>query len=114
MNQWWIAFVEQHLLRRMAAAVRQAHGLPGLDERPVAPEELELYWLFHGGIFYYGQRREVYGYTSELALSEFIAVSVDVLLSGVPAMLARLMGAAPAASDAARPARIDKRRPAAE
>ena len=91
MNQWWITFVEDHLLRRMAGAVRQAHGLPSVDEKPIVAEELELYWLFHGGIFYYGQRREVYGYQSEVGLSRFIDMSVDALLDGLPITLARLL-----------------------
>ena len=104
MNQWWISFVEQHLLRRMAAAVRQAHGLPAPANTPVGPEELELYWLFHGGIFYYGQRREVYGHLSEVSLPTFIANSVDALLDGLPVTLARLLERKPARIDRARSA----------
>lgn len=90
-NRWWITFVEHHLLRRIAEAVRRAHGLPGADVRPVGPEELELYWLFHGGIFYYGLRRDIYQKRPELGLSAFIAGSVDAMLSGAPPLLARLL-----------------------
>ncbi len=102
MNQWWISFVEQHLFRSLAAALRQAHSLPGLDAHPLSPRELELYWLFHGGIFYYGQRREVYGQVSEVALSDFIETSVDALLNGLPAMLRGLVDSKPSRFDTKR------------
>ena len=93
MNQWWISFVEEHLLRRLAEVLRREHALPSVETQPVGPGELELYWLFHGGIFYYGQRREVYGHVSGVALPAFIATSVDALLNGLPAALARLLDA---------------------
>ncbi len=105
MNQWWISFVEQHVLGCMARAVRQANGLPPPAEQPVSAREIELYWLFHGGIFYFGQRRVVYGQVSDVALSSFIETSVDALLDGLPAALARLLegGAAPVDSRPAPP-----------
>ena len=102
MNQWWISFVEKHLLPSLAGALRQANGLPDLTAQPISPRELELYWLFHGGIFYYGQRREVYGQVSKVGLPAFIETSVDVLLNGLPATLAGLMET--------EPRRIDRKR----
>ena len=108
MNQWWISFVEHHLLRRMAEALRAAHGLPAPDVHPITPAEIELYWLFHGGIFYYGQRREVYGQVSGVPLAAFIEMSVDALLNGLPATLSRLLG-----GEAAKPRPIDRKRAAA-
>ena len=102
MNQWWITFIEHHVLRKMAEALRQAVHLPGIDEQPVGAREIELYWLFHGGIFYYGQRREVYGHESEVALESFIETSVDALLNSVPkAVQALLMD---------KPRRVDRQR----
>ena len=95
MNQWWINFVERHLLRRMAEALREAYGLPAPEAHPISPREIELYWLFHGGIFYYGQRREVYGHVSGVALPAFIETSVDALLNGLPATLGRLLEGKP-------------------
>ncbi len=90
-NRWWMTFVEHHLLRRIADAVRVAYGLPGTDAQPVETQELELYWLFHGGIFYYGMRRDVYAKVPELALGTFIGGSVDALLAGLPPLLARML-----------------------
>ena len=106
MNQWGISCVAQHLLRRMAEALREAHGLPAPDAHPISPREIELYWLFHGGIFYYGQRREVYGHVSGVTLPAFIETSVDALLNGLPATLGRLLGSA----SQAKPGRVDRKR----
>ncbi len=114
MNQWWINFVEHHLLRRMAEALREAHGLPPPEAHPISPREIELYWLFHGGIFYYGQRREVCGHVSGMALSAFIETSVDALLNGLPATLGRLLEGKPQAKPGAPSrGRIDRKRASA-
>jgi AcrR family transcriptional regulator len=90
-NRWWMTFVEQHLLRRIAEAMRGANGLPSTDARPVGSAELELYWLFHGGIFYYGLRRDVYQKRPDLSLRAFIRGSVDAMLVGLPPVLATLL-----------------------
>lgn len=92
-NHWWINFVEEHLLRRICEAVRRAHGLPPPAIQPIQPEELDLYWLFHGGIFYYGLRRDVYGTRPRMELPDFIAASVDSMLNGFPEAVARLLRA---------------------
>lgn len=105
MNQWWISFVEHHLLRKMAEALRQAYDLPSVETQPIGAREIELYWLFHGGIFYYGQRREVYGQQSEVALASFIDTSVDALLNGLPKTVQGLL--------TEKPRRVDRKRVAA-
>jgi AcrR family transcriptional regulator len=92
-NHWWTRFVEEHVLRTICEAVRDAHGLPDSSAHPIQPEELDLAWMFHGGIFYYGLRREVYGAAPKLALRRFIACSIDSLLDGFPATAARLLHA---------------------
>ncbi len=95
-NQWWIRFVEDHVLRTICEAVRHAHGLPSPRVHPIGAEELDLYWMFHGGIFYYGIRREVYKAAPKLGLSEFIACSIDSLLHGFPVATRRLLKLEPA------------------
>ena len=90
-NRWWMMFVEQHLLRRIAVSVRESFRLPAIEAQDVGAEELELYWMFHGGIFYYGMRRDVYQRQPDLPLERFIISSVDAMLSGLPDVLARLL-----------------------
>ena len=90
-NRLWLDFVEKHVLRRIAEAMRRVHALPGIDAQPIGPQEMELYWMFHGGIFYHGLRREVYGKRPAVALDAFIAGCVDAMLAGLPPMLTRLL-----------------------
>jgi AcrR family transcriptional regulator len=84
-NRWWISFLEDHVLERVCTEFRHELGLPSPNEAPITPAELELYWLFHGGIFYYGMRRHVYGVTPHLELRPFIEASIDSFLDGFPA-----------------------------
>lgn len=90
-NHWWFDFVEQHLLRTMAIALRAAHGLPDEAALPITPAEIDLYWIFHGGIFYYGIRREVFRAPVHLELDAFIVGTVDSMLAGLPDTLRRLL-----------------------
>jgi AcrR family transcriptional regulator len=86
-NQRWITFVEDHVLARVCAEVRHELGLPSPDLLPITPAEIDLYWLFHGGIFYYGMRRHVYHVSPRIELKPFIELSIDSFLGGFPATI---------------------------
>jgi hypothetical protein len=90
-NQWWISFVETHVLRKICEEIRFEGRLTELDEVPITGAEMDLYWLFHGGIFYYGMRQKLYHATLHLDLPAFIASSVDILLHGYPATVGALL-----------------------
>lgn len=90
-NHWWMTFVEEHVLRKICEAVRQEYGLPDPNDLPILPEEMDLYWMYHGGIFYYGMRRNVYHAVPRLRLSAFIAHSIDSLLNGFPAAVTHVL-----------------------
>ena len=90
-NQWWITFVEEHILTKICEEIRHAYGLPGVQSVPIQAPELDLYWTFHGGIFYYGMRRHVYKATPRLELQPFIELSVDALLNGLPDTVRRVL-----------------------
>jgi AcrR family transcriptional regulator len=92
-NRWWITFLEDHVLNRVCAEIRHDLGLPSPDTRPITPEEIELYWLFHGGIFYYGMRRDVYDVAPRLDLKPFIQAAVDSFLDGFPATISAVLAA---------------------
>lgn len=81
-HHWWLTFVEDHILTTICGEIRQEFGLPSIRSVAVRPAELEQYWLFHGGIFYYGLRREVYGATPRVDLTDFLETGVDTLLNG--------------------------------
>jgi AcrR family transcriptional regulator len=84
-NRWWISFVEDHALRTICEEVRVHAGLPGPQEVPITAAEIDAYWLFHGGIFYYGIRENVYAIPSRTPRLRFIEMSIDSFLEGFPA-----------------------------
>ncbi len=90
-NQWWINFVEERILRRICEEIRFAYGLPGFDALPFQQAEIDLYWMVHGGIFYYGMRQHVYQAAPRLQLQAFLELSVDSLLDGLPSTVARVL-----------------------
>lgn len=95
-NQWWITFVEDHVLAKVCEEVRHELDLPSPDALPITPAELDLYWLFHGGIFYYGMRRHVYGVAPHIELKPFIELSIDSFLGGFPATVKAALARTPA------------------
>ena len=82
MNRWYIGFAEERIHRRVCREIRAELGLE--TAAPISGREIEMYWSFHGGIFYYGVRRYAYGVPVHLELGEFIETSVDGLLKGMP------------------------------
>src|SRR5262249_56306809 len=55
------------------------------SKRPL-PQELELAWLLHGGIFYYGVRKYIYGLPVLEDKRQIIANALDVFLAGIAAV----------------------------
>jgi hypothetical protein len=74
--------------------MRQEFGLPPDD--PISAEEIELFWTLHGGIFYYGVRKVVYGLDLPIDKSTMIANAVDTFLLGASGVLKRAADAMPA------------------
>lgn len=83
-NRWWITFVEENILSRICEEVRREHGLPSPAEAPITPTEIDLYWLFHGGVFYYGMRQTLYHVDPRVPLADFLGLSIDAFLAGFP------------------------------
>jgi AcrR family transcriptional regulator len=87
-NSMWISFVEDHLIRRICDEIRREQGLARADAVEISAAELEAFWLFHSGIFYYGVRREIYDSPVHLPLDRFITTSVQAMLAALPAVMA--------------------------
>jgi AcrR family transcriptional regulator len=85
LNKWYINFAEERIHRRVCREIRAEKGIK--LQGPISGRELEIYWVFHGGIFYHGVRQFAYGVPIHLALDEFIEASVDSMLNGMPAAL---------------------------
>ena len=84
-NRWYVRLVEARILTRIVEEVRHDAGLP-VAATPT-PAEMELAWQLHGGIFYYGVRKHIYGSAVLEDKAAVIANALDVFLSGLTAVL---------------------------
>jgi AcrR family transcriptional regulator len=57
-NRWYVGMVRDKILTRIVRECRHEAGLAA-QSKPTAAE-LELAWVFHSGIFYYGVRKYIY------------------------------------------------------
>lgn len=87
-NHWYITTVEDRILRPMARGVRHELGLP--EDVEITPQEVELFWTLHGGIFYYGVRRYIYESRTLEDKTVMIANALDAFLDGAEAVLRRM------------------------
>lgn len=90
LNRRYIELIERLLLRRIAIELRAELGLPSADRRPILPEEIELVWVLHAGIFYYGVRKFIYRAKTRQAPDRTIEHAIDSMLGGAPAVLRTL------------------------
>jgi AcrR family transcriptional regulator len=81
LNRWYVDVVQDKILTRIIEEYRHEAGLPA---RPTPePAELELAWHLHGGIFYYGVRKHIYGLAVLENKDRVIANALDVFLEGI-------------------------------
>ena len=90
-DQWWMNFFEERLVRKICVEIRHESGFSAPNEVPISSSETEAYWNFHGGIFNYGVRREVHKVQPQVDLRTFIELSVDSLLQGFPKTVQSLL-----------------------
>ena len=62
-----------------------------MQEVPIKPQELAAFWFFHGGMFYYGVRREVYGMPVHVDFEHPTELGVNSLLGGFPHLVKRII-----------------------
>lgn len=79
-NRWYVGMVGEKILTRIVRECRHEAGLPPLS-RPSAPE-LEMAWVFHSGIFYYGVRKYIYKSPVLEDKEQMIGNAVDAFLAG--------------------------------
>ena len=72
--------VKDKILTRIIRECRHEVGL-AVQSKPSAAE-LELAWVFHGGIFYYGVRKYIYESPVLEDKERIIADALDVFLAG--------------------------------
>ncbi|WP_342070945.1 TetR/AcrR family transcriptional regulator [Yoonia algicola] len=75
--------VEERAIRRICIEARDAFHLPSMDQAPLTNEEFEAAWMMHGGIFYYGVRRYVYGGNVGATTEQLVQSSVTLFMDGM-------------------------------
>ncbi|WGS18680.1 MULTISPECIES: TetR/AcrR family transcriptional regulator [unclassified Bradyrhizobium] len=79
-NRWYVGMVKDKILTRIIRECRHDAGL-AVQGRPSAAE-LELAWVFHGGIFYYGVRKYIYEAPVLEDKAQMISDALDIFLAG--------------------------------
>ena len=83
-NRWYVGMVKDKILTRILRECRHDAGL-ATQNKPSAAE-LELAWVFHGGIFYYGVRKYIYEAPVLDDKSRMISDALDIFLAGFERM----------------------------
>jgi len=79
-NRWYVGMVKDKILTRIIRECRHEVGLAAQGKPSAA--ELELAWVFHGGIFYYGVRKYIYESPVLEDKERIISDALDVFLAG--------------------------------
>src|ERR1700704_3894135 len=79
-NRWYVGMVRDKILTRIIRECRHQAGL-AVQSKPTAAE-IELAWVFHGGIFYYGVRKYIYESPVLEDKGQMICGALEVFLAG--------------------------------
>jgi AcrR family transcriptional regulator len=79
-NRWYVGMVRDKILARIIRECRHEARLPA-QGKPTA-SELEMAWVFHSGIFYYGVRKYIYECPVLEDKEQMIGDALDVFLAG--------------------------------
>lgn len=86
-NRWYVGVVREQILTRIVRECRHEMGLAA-QEKPTAPE-LELAWVFHSGIFYYGVRKYIFESPVLEDKEQMIGDALDAFLAGYDRVFGR-------------------------
>ena len=86
-NRWYVGVVREQILTRIVRECRHELGLPA-QGKPTAPE-LELAWVFHSGIFYYGVRKYIYESPVIEDKEQMISDALDAFMAGYDRVFGR-------------------------
>jgi AcrR family transcriptional regulator len=87
-NRWYVGVVREQILTRIVRECRHEMALP-VQGKPTAPE-LELAWVFHSGVFYYGVRKYIYESPVLEDKEQMIADALDAFLAGYQQVFGRV------------------------
>lgn len=85
-NKRYIRTVTNPYLKAICQEIRHSLQLrPEVHQRPVDATELNLVWIWHGGLYYWAIRKHIYKSKTVGNLNELIEYSVHGLLSSMDA-----------------------------
>src|SRR6201987_3850374 len=93
LNRRYVAVVRDKILTRIVRECRYEAGLPA-QGRPTA-SEIELAWVFHSGIFYYGVRKYIYEAPVLEDKERMIRDAIAAFLAGYQDVFAQHSSSAP-------------------
>jgi hypothetical protein len=94
-NRWYVGVVQDKILTRIIRECRLEAGLPAHNKATAA--ELEMAWVFHSGIFYYGVRKYIYESPVLEDKEQMISGALDVFLAGFERVFGTTVGSERAA-----------------
>ena len=86
-NRWYVGIVRDKILTRIIRECRHELGLPA-QSKPTA-SEIEMAWVFHSGIFYYGVRKYIYKSPVLEDQDQMIRDALDAFLAGYSQVFGR-------------------------
>jgi len=96
-NRWYVGVVRDKILSRIVRECRHEAGLL-VQGKPTAAE-IEMAWVFHSGIFYYGVRKYIYESPVLEDKQQMINDAVDAFLAGFQRVFATLATDHPSARE---------------
>jgi AcrR family transcriptional regulator len=87
-NRWYVGVVREQILTRIVRECRHEMGLPAQGKPTTS--ELELAWVFHSGVFYYGVRKYIYESPVLEDKEQMIADALDAFLAGYQQVFGRV------------------------
>jgi AcrR family transcriptional regulator len=76
LNRRYIRRVTEPAFRALCAELRVEIGVGAASEEDVTPEEIDVLWLLHGGLYYFAIRKHIYHAGGESNLPALIRISV--------------------------------------
>src|SRR3954470_8724491 len=92
-NRRYVAVVQDKILTPIIRECRHEAGLPARDKPTAA--ELEIAWVFHSGIFYYGVRKYIYESPVLEDKEQMIADALNVFLAGFEGIFGSVAASSP-------------------
>jgi AcrR family transcriptional regulator len=94
LNRRYNEIIERSVIHRICAEMRASLGLPGLDEVAMTDSEFEAVWTMHGGLFYHGVRKHVYGFETTRRFEDVIADLIEGFVAGLEVVVRKAVARA--------------------